>query len=63
SDWYSPTAYEGLFVRAPKGPMAGSQKVVRGGSYLSIPYNLHLTRRSKLNPARGYQDVGFRCAK
>jgi len=47
SDWYSPDAYSNLTdgVRDPKGPVAGTEKVVRGGSFKSEPAEVRCATR------------------
>lgn len=62
SDWYQKNYY-GHFRENPKGPEAGTQRVLRGGSFLSTPHELRVTYRNKALPQFRNLDVGFRCAK
>ena len=65
SDWYSERYYEeqaaaGVAVN-PKGPVAGQQKVLRGGSWNSVPFFSRTVHRQSADP-KGFQRwVGFRC--
>ena len=65
SDWYSERYYEeraaaGVAVN-PKGPVAGQQKVLRGGSWNSVPFFSRTVHRQSEDP-KGFQRwVGFRC--
>ncbi|WP_423129509.1 SUMF1/EgtB/PvdO family nonheme iron enzyme [Gaoshiqia sp. Z1-71] len=47
-DWYAPDAYQQLTDGAlnPKGPAAGTERVVRGGSFKSTPGDLRSAARS-----------------
>jgi|GEM_PF-717303 len=46
----------------PKGPQAGTERVVRGGSYKSGIEGLRITARSKEDPNARRPDLGFRVA-
>jgi formylglycine-generating enzyme required for sulfatase activity len=46
----------------PRGPLAGDERTIRGGSYRSPPSDLRLTRRVGLSPEERLPGVGFRCA-
>jgi iron(II)-dependent oxidoreductase len=45
----------------PQGPMKGSEKVIRGGSWDSSPYYLRCALRGKSNPIAFNSNLGFRC--
>lgn len=47
---------------APRGPLAGDERTIRGGSYRSPASDLRLTRRVGLSPDERLPGVGFRCA-
>jgi len=47
---------------APRGPLAGDERTIRGGSYRSPPSDLRVTRRVGLSPEERLPGVGFRCA-
>ena len=61
SDWWSNNYRSVKSVPPdPAGPPAGSYRVVRGGSWRSIPDNLSAAYRSRHSPALRYHPLGFR---
>lgn len=60
ADWFG--SYPKGPVKNPKGPGTGFQKVVRGGSWYSPAYYIHVGRRFKLAPNVALNSIGFRCA-
>jgi formylglycine-generating enzyme required for sulfatase activity len=63
ADWYNSGYYSQSPGRNPTGPDSGEYRVIRGGSWFT---NLGLVRcayRTGAWPRRGYNDIGFRCAK
>jgi formylglycine-generating enzyme required for sulfatase activity len=63
ADWYDANAYERSPAMDPRGPDAGEERVVRGGSWSSEPIDLRVSARLKCQPTRAFSDIGFRCAK
>jgi formylglycine-generating enzyme required for sulfatase activity len=68
SDWYSPTYYTqlnqtGQPVLNPPGPPAGTQKVLRGGSWDTPPFFSRSVHRQSEEPQNGRLYIGFRCAQ
>jgi len=68
SDWYSPTYYtqlnqSGAPVLNPLGPPAGTEKVVRGGSWDTVPFFARAVHRQSAEPQSGFLWLGFRCAQ
>ncbi len=63
SDWYERDYYENSPRNNPKGPPSGSDRVVRGGSYGSIPKNMRAANRASNAP--DYRDCykGFRLVR
>ncbi|MEX1071900.1 MAG: SUMF1/EgtB/PvdO family nonheme iron enzyme, partial [Anaerolineales bacterium] len=61
SDWYLEDWYSMSPNVVPLGPENGELKVVRGGSYESTAEDLRAAARLGLDPADGYNNVGFRC--
>ena len=59
ADWFG--RYPKGSVNNPKGPATGFQKVVRGGSWYSPAYYVHVGMRFKLVPKMKLNSVGFRC--
>jgi formylglycine-generating enzyme required for sulfatase activity len=59
ADYYSPKLVGG---NEPCGPNSGSERVIRGGSYLSRESEARSAARSRLKPTDKYSSVGFRVA-
>ncbi len=67
SDWYSERYYEeqallGLSVK-PSGPINGLQKVLRGGSWNSVPFFSRAVHRQAEDPKNFLRWIGFRCVE
>ncbi len=67
SDWYGERHYEeranqGAAVN-PKGPVAGQLKVLRGGSWNSVPFFSRTVHRQAEDPKSFQRWVGFRCVE
>lgn len=60
-DWYDKQAYGGRVRVNPGGPLHGTRKVLRGGSWSFAPDNLRITNRSYADGSMGYPYDGFRC--
>lgn len=63
SDWYDETYYRSSSSEDPQGPQKGMKKVVRGGSWVSLPAGLRVGARYASAPETLSNTVGFRCAK
>jgi formylglycine-generating enzyme required for sulfatase activity len=61
ADWYDPDYYSQSPDRNPPGPDSGSEKVVRGGSWLNGFTDIRARYRYKSPPAFLGKDFGFRC--
>ncbi|MBN2551097.1 MAG: SUMF1/EgtB/PvdO family nonheme iron enzyme [Anaerolineales bacterium] len=62
-DWYDQTYYSISPSSNPRGPISGATRVLRGGSWYNIPYNLRAANRFFNNPvSRLIYIFGFRCA-
>ena len=57
-DWYGP--YPNGNVRDPRGPTSGGRRVLRGGSWLSIPAHCRSAYRSRTTPGGRNSSSGFR---
>lgn len=62
SDWYDPAFYQKSPSENPKGPEAGSLKVLRGGCFMASERSLRTTCRKAELPSTWAANVGFRCA-
>lgn len=62
-DWYGADYYKEMAEKNPTGPMSGSHKVVKGGSYSSPVVDLRVARRFSLPPEESNPSIGFRVVK
>ncbi|MDJ0973238.1 MAG: SUMF1/EgtB/PvdO family nonheme iron enzyme [Planctomycetota bacterium] len=58
ADWYAP--HDSSVVEDPKGPLAGTEGVVRGGSFRMLDTDFGFGARREAPPANEMNDVGFR---
>jgi formylglycine-generating enzyme len=63
ADWYDEAFYSTKSTMNPRGPVEGTAKVQRGGSYFNQPYRLRSAFRTKSDPTEHDPRVGFRCAQ
>jgi formylglycine-generating enzyme required for sulfatase activity len=64
NDWYDEDYYQRSPSQDPAGPTSGQYRVLRGGSWRSVPMSVRVSSRFRLDPASGYgDDFGFRCAR
>ena len=66
ADWFSQAAYQAARRVDPRGPTAGTERVIRGGSYLchaSYCNRYRVAARSRNQPASSTGNMGFRCAR
>jgi formylglycine-generating enzyme required for sulfatase activity len=64
ADFYAPYAPAGAMQTDPKGPPAGTERVIRGGCWNSSqPSWARPTFRFHDTPAKRSYGIGFRCAK
>ena len=66
SDWFSPTFHVDGPSEDPKGPSSGTNRVIRGGSYLchdSYCNRYRVAARSSNTPDSSTGNMGFRCAR
>ncbi|WP_348660414.1 SUMF1/EgtB/PvdO family nonheme iron enzyme [Chlamydiifrater volucris] len=64
-DWYGYDYYEHSSQEpyAPKGPVQGVYRVLRGGCWKSLKEDLRVSHRHRNNPGTVNGTYGFRCAK
>jgi formylglycine-generating enzyme required for sulfatase activity len=65
SDWYDPSYYARSPAADPPGPKTGTNRVMRGGSYLchaSYCNRYRVGARSGNGPDSSVGNLGFRCA-
>lgn len=63
NDWYNPDYYKASSPTNPKGPESGTERTIRGGSFLDGPDSLRVSRRDRKPPDAAASHVGFRCAQ
>ncbi len=60
ADYYAPCGDEPC--DRPTGPDSGTERVIRGGGFRTLPEGLRAAARDHADPATGAADLGFRCA-
>jgi formylglycine-generating enzyme required for sulfatase activity len=60
-DWYGENYYSSSPTKNPPGPVTGSRRVLRGGSWRSNSNDLRVAVRNYSSPHLGYLNDGFRC--
>jgi len=63
ADWYSEKYYRDSPASNPLGPVDGTHRVMRGGTWDSPAENLQTFNRLKFRPAYFTEGIGFRCAR
>ena len=63
NDWWQEDYYDSSPYSNPPGPSAGSDRVIRGGSWGSVPFIARNAYRWKFPPYHAIDYTGFRCAK
>lgn len=61
-DWYDDNYYRRAPRRNPKGPDSEQSRVLRGGSWITLPWLARAAGRYRSDPGGGV-DIGFRCAR
>ncbi|MEL7235020.1 MAG: SUMF1/EgtB/PvdO family nonheme iron enzyme, partial [Chloroflexota bacterium] len=62
-DWYDDDYYsQSPSAVDPQGPVGGTERVVRGGSWDAVPFFARSAHRQSLNPIEAQPWLGFRCA-
>ncbi len=62
ADWYAPGYYANAPGANPTGPASGTQRVVRGGSWLANEFFIRSALRVFYAPDVAFFNLGFRCA-
>ncbi len=61
NDWYDAKYYQSSPSQNPPGPSSGQYRVLRGGSWFSLPRYVRVSYRFRLAPAVRYGLIGIRC--
>ena len=62
-DWYAKDYYRVRPQKNPQGPVGGSKKVMRGGSWINYSVGVRPADRTDADPDDRFDFSGFRCAK
>jgi len=62
ADWFDAGTYGRGDGRDPQGPSGGQARVLRGGSWLSIPRVARVSGRDRFGPGNRNNNFGVRCA-
>ena len=62
ADWYDSDYYNTALIINPTGPANGTNKVLRGGAWLSVSDGVRSAKRLIGPPSDHDDNVGFRCA-
>jgi len=63
ADWYDEGYYTFLPAHNPRGPLAGTARVVRGGGWFISPRYARASGRFRSAPGSGDGGLGFRCVR
>jgi len=63
SDWYSAVSSREPEIRNPRGPLSGSQRVLKGGAFNQPILELACASRTSAEPSMSFHNVGFRAAR
>ena len=65
NDWYQADYYKSVAspVIDPKGPLSGTERVLRGGGWDFNPRGLRVSDRGRFGPKYRSNYIGFRCAR
>jgi formylglycine-generating enzyme required for sulfatase activity len=61
NDWYDSKYYQSSPSQDPQGPGSGKLRVLRGGAWNLDSSVISVSYRFRIGPAKGFDDVGFRC--
>jgi len=62
NDWYDAGHYDSSTYSNPEGPAGGTERVLRGGGWYSVPSDCRSAYREGRLPGYRYYSYGFRCA-
>ncbi|MBE3142613.1 MAG: SUMF1/EgtB/PvdO family nonheme iron enzyme [Planctomycetes bacterium] len=63
ADWYDESYYQSQTTwRNPDGPDSGTERVIRGGSWINLGFDVSSSERGSGDPGGAYSSFGFRCA-
>ena len=62
-DWYGKDFYGSSPKLNPAGPPSGSEKTLRGGSWIDNAGSCKSSKRRSFSPKKNYSDIGFRVVR
>lgn len=62
NDWYDGSYYSNSPAQNPTGPASGFERVVRGGAWGNVVFNVRASFRDHGLPTYLDNSIGFRCA-
>jgi len=63
ADWFDREYYKNSPAENPKGPAAGTYRIIRGGAWSDQNRRITLFFRNWVRPTQRQPNIGFRCAK
>ena len=63
ADWYAADYYAASPSTNPTGPSSGSKRVIRGGSWDNVAFDVRTANDYRSLPEGRWRDTGFRCAR
>jgi formylglycine-generating enzyme required for sulfatase activity len=63
NDWHSDTYFQTSPSSNPQGPAVGEERIMRGGSWNNVAYNVRSANRNHYDPSNAYFTFGFRCSR
>jgi formylglycine-generating enzyme required for sulfatase activity len=60
-DWWDQSDYQNSPPQDPIGPTSGTERILRGGSWVGVPRDIRVSLRNRRNPGNRDFDLGFRC--
>jgi len=60
-DWWDPGDYQNSPPEDPIGPTSGTERLLRGGSFIGGPRDIRVSLRNRRVPDNRDFDIGFRC--
>ena len=61
NDWWDQSIYQIGPSEDSLGPTSGTERVLRGGSWVGVPRDIRVSLRNRRNPSNRDFDLGFRC--
>jgi formylglycine-generating enzyme required for sulfatase activity/DNA-directed RNA polymerase subunit RPC12/RpoP len=61
NDWWDQSFYQISPPQDPMGPASGTERILRGGSWVGVPRDIRVSLRNRRNPGNKDFDLGFRC--